>query len=202
MTAHTVPFAPPPQATGRDPAADVHAYAETVLEALAVLAGLPGDATLAALDAALDAAMAEMAHEARQVIGGRRLCVFGPLGVTAHPDGPGFTVAGGVTEAVAGHLAEALSGDPLFTDLFHRREAEARALALGRAAVQARDAVAASPDQAEVLWEWLCERGERTRTAVFRFTLCDGQGSATLADAVGRPLGTWAAPRPHVVVAA
>lgn len=174
--------------------ADVQAYVTTALEALALIMGdgqPADDSVLGALDAAVDRTVGEMARELCTIVGSDRLRFIGQIKV-APGEPPGhLVVTGGASGTAARLLTDALTADAIFSGLFQDAETRARALALGRIALQARDALAATPDQAEVLWEWLCERGERTKTATFCFTFSDRHGGAILDDAVGRPLGAW-----------
>lgn len=149
-----------------------------------------GDASalLDLLDAEVEAAVQDVARHLCDAAG-PGLYFLQPVEVCGGPDGVSVTGPSLLgSESLPGTL---VLDRPDAHDRFQAAETMARALALGRTVLQAEAILAASPDQAEVLWEWLCERGERAKTATFRLTLCRGRGAACLCDARDRQLGTW-----------
>lgn len=145
-------------------------------------------ALLDLLDAEVEAAVQDVARHLCDAVG-PGLHFLQPVEVCGGPEGVSVT---GPSLLGSESLPAALALDqPDANDRFQAAETMARALALGRTVLQAEAILAASPDQAEVLWEWLCERGERAKTATFRVTLCRGRGVACLYDARDRQLGTW-----------
>lgn len=185
------PPAAPAAVSAPPPAPDVQGYADVALQGLAlvlaeqrptVVPSAAGD-LIGLLDAAVEDTVQVLAGHLHRQAGTSGLGA-GPLELTADARGVGL---------LRGPSVRLVTTDPTVEALFHKAETLARALALGRVVVHAQAALAESPDQAEVLWEWLCERGERTKTAALQITVKDGTASASLTDAKGRALGAWGA---------